>query len=96
MHETLLLFIVLMEYCSSSCLFCPVLSSLTAQYIALCVFIVVFKQCTISVFFAYVYHCEFRPNTATCLSTNVVGLLSAVRHVCLQLLRVQQSDMSFL
>ena len=28
MHETLLLFIVLMEYCSSSCLFCPVLSSL--------------------------------------------------------------------
>ena len=29
MRETLLLFIVLTEYCSSSCLFCPVLSSLT-------------------------------------------------------------------
>ena len=28
MRETLLLFIVLTEYCSSSCLFCPVLSSL--------------------------------------------------------------------
>ena len=29
MRETLLLFIVLTEYSSSSCLFCPVLSSLT-------------------------------------------------------------------
>ena len=29
MRETVLLFIVLTEYCSSSCLFCPVLSSLT-------------------------------------------------------------------
>ena len=29
MRETLLLFIVLTEYCSSSCLFCPVLSSCT-------------------------------------------------------------------
>ena len=48
------------------------------------------------VFFAYAYNCEFRPNTATCLLTNVVGLLPPVRHVCLQLLRVQQSDISFL
>ncbi len=30
MRETLLLFIVLTEYCSSSCLFCPVLSSLSS------------------------------------------------------------------
>ena len=31
MRETLLLFIVLTEYCSSSCLFCPVLSSLNIK-----------------------------------------------------------------
>ena len=31
MRETLLLFIVLTEYCSSSCLFCPVLSSYTGH-----------------------------------------------------------------
>ncbi len=32
MRETLLLFIVLTKYCSSSCLFCPVLSSFSTPY----------------------------------------------------------------
>ena len=59
---------------------CPFIA-LTAQYIALRVFIVVCLNNALLVLFAYVYNCEFRPNTATCMSTNVVGLL-------------QQSDMS--
>ena len=61
--------------CSIKVLFSP--RSLTAQYIELfrsatCVFIVVvFKQCAIGLVCAYVYNCEFRPNTATSSSSSL-------------------------